>query len=34
MSTCFFVFFKEIIEAVSSIAKRWPKNKDQVDFLI
>ncbi len=25
MSTCFFV--EEIIEAVSSIAKRWPKMK-------
>ncbi len=26
MSTCFFV--EEIIEAVSSIAKRWPRIKD------
>ncbi len=32
MFTCFFV--EEIIEAVSSIAKRWPKNKDSVDILI
>ncbi len=25
-------FVEEIIEAVSSIAKRWPKNKDYVDI--
>ncbi len=30
MTTCFFV--EEIIEAVSSIAKRWPEIKDYVDI--
>ncbi len=25
-------FVEEIVEAVSSIAKRWPKNKDYVDI--
>ncbi len=30
MSTCFFVEY--ILEAVSSIAKRLPKNKDHVDI--
>ncbi len=27
-------FVEDIIEAVSSIAKRWPKMKDEVDILI
>ncbi len=27
-------FVEEFIEAVSSIAKRWPKIKDYVDILI
>ncbi len=27
-------FVEEIIEAVSSIAKRWPEMKDYVDILI
>ncbi len=25
-------FVEEIMEAVSSIAKKWPKNKDSVDI--
>ncbi len=29
-----FFFVYEIIEAVSSIAKRWPKNKDLVNSLL
>ncbi len=28
------IFVEEIIEAVSSIAKTWPKNKDLVDIWI